>query len=346
MLYFCPLQRPDKPINLRHLRYFARIVEAGNITRAAEQLFISQPALGLQIRQLEQDLHVTLLSRHSRGVAPTKAGRILYEWACEILRQVDEAEREVVAAGRQEREGIVLGMTTGVMALIGRDMVVRTRQALPGVNLSLLEEMSGLLMDALEREKVDIALAYDVFERPGLLRVPLLQEEPLFVCAPSAAPEADPVQFADIIKWPLALPSSRDVIRRLLLETARRLAIEPPNVTLDISSISAMKSLVASGDAATIMPYGTVVDDIGRGRLVGRRIVNPTLKRTLYFVRSLRRAPIQNEDAVLDLLGAQVNVFRERMGPLATGLPALDAPLSAAVAHFDARGDAGDPVAE
>ncbi len=75
-------------------------------------------------------------------------------------------------------------------------------------------------------------------------------------------------------------------------------------MTLDISSISAMKSLVASGDAATIMPYGTVVDDIGRGRLVGRRIVNPTLKRTLYFVRSLRRAPIQNEDAVLDLLAA------------------------------------------
>jgi LysR family transcriptional regulator, nitrogen assimilation regulatory protein len=341
VLYFCGLNGGKNPINLRQLRYFARTVEAGNITRAAEQLFIAQPALGLQIRQLEQDLHVTLLSRHSRGVSPTKAGRVLYEWACEILRQVDEAEREVVAAGRQEREGVVLGMTTGVMALIGRDMVVRTRQALPSVNLNLLEEMSGLLMDALEREEVDIALAYDVYERPGLLRVPLLEEEPLFVCAPSAAPEADPVQFADVIRLPLALPSSRDVIRRLLLETARRLAIEPPNVALDISSISAMKSLVANGDVATVMPYGTVFDDIERGRLVGRRIVNPTLKRTLYFVRSLRRAPIQNENALLDLLGTLVRVLVERMGPLATGLPALDGPLSAAVASSDARADAG-----
>lgn len=326
----------DIPINLRQLRYFARIVEAGNITRAAEQLFTSQPALGLQIRQLEQDLNVTLLSRHSRGVLPTKAGRILYEWACEILRQVEQAEREVAAAGRQEREGVVLGMTTGVMALIGREIVVQTRQALPSVNLSLLEAMSGLLMDSLEREEVDIALAYDVHERPGLLRVPLLQEEPLFVCAPSMAPDADPVQFASIIKMPLALPSSRDVIRRLLQETARRLAIESPNVILDISSISAMKSLVAKGDVATIMPYGTVVDDIEQGRLVGRRIVNPTLKRTLYFVRSLRRAPIQNEDALLDLVGASVSVFMKRMGPLASGMPAMEGPLSAAVASADA----------
>ena len=89
-----------------------------------------------------------------------------------------------------------------------------------------------------------------------------------------------------------------------------------------------MKALVANGDVATVMPYGTVFDDIERGRLIGRRIVNPTLKRTLYFVRSLRRAPIQNENALLDLLGTLVRVFLERMGPLATGLPALDGPLS------------------
>jgi LysR family nitrogen assimilation transcriptional regulator len=328
-------------VNLRQLRYFARTVEAGSITRAAEQLFVAQPALGLQIRQLEQDLNVTLISRHSRGVSPTKAGRVLYEWACEILRQVDKAEREVVAAGRQEREGVILGMTTGVMRLIGRDMVVRTRQALPGVNLSLLEEMSGLLMDALEREEVDIALAYDVFERPGLLRVPLLEEEPLFVCSPSAAPATDPVQLTDVIRMPLALPNSRDVIRRLLLATAERLAIEAPNVTLDITSISAMKSLVASGDAATVMPYGTVVDDIESGRLVGRRITNPRITRTLYFVRSVRRAPIQNEGALLDLLGTTVRLYLERMGSLATALPALNGPLSEAVANVDVHGEPG-----
>ena len=326
-------------INLRQLRYFARIVEAGNITRAAEQLFVAQPALGLQIRQLEQDLDVSLLERHSRGVSPTKAGRILYEWACEILRQVDEAERQVVAAGRQEHESVVLGLTNGVMTLIGRDMVVATREQMPGVRLSLIEEMSGVLMDALEREEVDIALAYDVHERPGLLRVPLLEEELVFVCAPQRAPKADPVDFADIVGLTLALPGRRDVVRRQLQDTAKRLALAP-NVALDVSSISAIKDLVAHDDAATIMPYATVVDDLESGRLIGRRIANPTLKRNLYLARSLRRAPIKHEDALLDLLGTMVDQFCKRMGLLVTKLPTLDAPLSAGVSQAAQRNEA------
>jgi len=303
-------------------------------------LFVAQPALGLQIRQLEQDLQVTLLARHSRGVSPTKAGRMLYERACEILRQVDEAEREVVAAGRQEREGIVLGMTNGVMSLIGRDMAIRTRAELPAVNLSLIEELSAVLIDALEREQADIALAFDVHERPGLLRVPLLEDEVLLICAPAAAPAADPVQFADIIGMPLALPGSRDVIRRMLEETAKRLALTP-NVTLDVASLGTIKRLVAQGDAATIMPYGSAVDEIESGLLVARRIANPTLRRTLYFARSLRRAPIQNEDALIDLLGTMLNVFLQRLGPLGTRLPALEGPLSAAVAAAEVRADSG-----
>ena len=303
-------------------------------------MFVAQPALGLQIRQLEQDLQVTLLARHSRGVSPTKAGRMLYERACEILRQVDEAEREVIAAGRQEREGIVLGMTNGVMSLIGRDMAIRTRAELPVVNLSLIEELSAVLIDALEREQADIALAFDVHERPGLLRVPVLEDEVLLICAPAAAPAADPVQFADIIGMPLALPGSRDVIRRMLEETAKRLALTP-NVTLDVASLGTIKRLVAQGDAATIMPYGSAVDEIESGLLVARRIANPTLRRTLYFARSLRRAPIQNEDALIDLLGTMLNVFLQRLGPLGTRLPALEGPLSAAVAAAEVRADSG-----
>ena len=65
-------------MNLRQLRYFVSVVEAGNMTRAAEQLHVAQTALGMQIRQIEEDLGVALLVRHSRGVEPTKAGSLLH----------------------------------------------------------------------------------------------------------------------------------------------------------------------------------------------------------------------------------------------------------------------------
>ncbi len=317
-------------ISLRQLRYFVKTVDAGNITRAAEQLFVAQPALGLQIRQLEESLGVSLLSRHSRGVSPTRAGSLLYERAVEILRMVDDTQRVVAAAGRQDVEAVVLGLTHGVMALLGRDIVIGARDTLPGIALTLIEEMSVVLMDALEREELDIAVAYDIHQRPGLLRVPLIEEELVFVSSPAADPDDSPIAYRELIAQPLVLQGPRDVIRQQLEATAQRLAL-PVNAVLDVTAISAVKSLVAHGDGVTVMPYGTVLADVNSGRLKVRRIVDPPLKRTLYFARSSRRAQFKREPELVDFLGRMMNVFADRMGSLASRLPTLDAPLSQAV---------------
>jgi len=317
-------------ISLRQLRYFVRTVDAGNITRAAEQLFVAQPALGLQIRQLEESLGVSLLSRHSRGVSPTRAGSLLYERACEILRMVDDTQRVVAAAGRQDVEAVVLGLTYGVMALLGRDIVIAARDELPGIQLTLIEEMSIVLMDSLEREELDIAVAYDVHRRPGLLRVPMIEEELVFVSSPSTDPDDRPIAYRELIARPLVLQGPRDVVRQQLEATAQRLAL-PINAVLDVTAISAVKSLVAHGDGVTVMPYGTVIADVTAGRLKVRRIVDPPLKRTLYFARSSRRAQFKREPELVDFLGRMMNVFAERMGSLANRLPTLDTPLSQTV---------------
>jgi LysR family transcriptional regulator, nitrogen assimilation regulatory protein len=72
-------------LNLRQLRYFVTAVDLCNITRAAKKLHVAQPALGLHIRELEAELGVTLLHRHSRGVEPTTAGQLLYSRANLVL---------------------------------------------------------------------------------------------------------------------------------------------------------------------------------------------------------------------------------------------------------------------
>jgi DNA-binding transcriptional LysR family regulator len=72
----------------------------------------------------------------------------------------------------------------------------------------VVEEMSVVLMDALERDEIDIAFAYDVHERPGLLRVPLLEEELLFVTSAGEPASDEPIEFADVIRRPLVLRAS------------------------------------------------------------------------------------------------------------------------------------------
>ena len=300
---------------------------------------MAQPALGLQIRQLEQELGVSLLSRHSRGVSPTRAGQLLYERACDILRLVDESERQVKAAGRLEREGIVLGLTNGFMNIVGRELILQARRDLPAVNLSLVEERSVVLVDGLERHEIDIALAYEVHERPGLVRVPLVEEDMLFVSKPGkfdAATAALPIDFVDVLSHRLVLPGQRDGVRQQLLATAKRLALDV-NVMLDVSSISMMKTLVAHGDADAVMPYGNAIEDIERGQLAGRLITNPRLKRTLYLARSLRRAPFKYESELLEVLATVSRNFATRLGHLARPLDALSTPLHATLAALQAR---------
>ncbi len=107
------------------------------MTRAADHLNVAQPALGLQIRQLEDDLGSILLTRHSRGVKPTPAGRTLFERAQKILALVDETRAEMLALRGATSETLRLGITPSIMSLIGYDLLVEAREAMPPVFLSV-----------------------------------------------------------------------------------------------------------------------------------------------------------------------------------------------------------------
>src|SRR5215213_4316516 len=281
-------------INLRQIRYFVRVIEVGNITRAAEQLNVAQPALGLQIRQLEQELGVDLLVRHSRGVLPTEAGRILFDRANTILQLVQETQQEIKSLGTIEREVVALGLTPSIMLQIGSDMLLDARESMPGVFLSLSEELSFVLVEALERGELDLAFAYEVTERPGLVLQPILREELVYVAAPFKAPAGETITFSEALNQDLVLAGEKDSIRRLVEASAERLSL-PVHVPFEAQSVSAMKAVVSRGAAASIMPYGTAIEELKRGMLVSRRITEPAITRTLYLIRSSRRGTFKHE---------------------------------------------------
>lgn len=300
-------------MNLRQLRYFAQTVEAGNITRAAEQLYVAQPALGLQIRQLEEELGVPLLIRHSRGVTATESGKLLYDRARDVLRQVDSIKQEVMAHTSTTAESITLGLTPGLGKLFGAGLMVRVRDDMQGVSLSVVEEMSFVLVDAIERDEVHLALAYEVTERPGLARVPLFDEELLFVT--SDASETSPISLSDVLKQPMVLAGERDHVHQLVMQAAGRLGIEPI-IDFEASSVSIMKSLVVEGSAVSIMPYGSVIGELQRGELTGRKIEDGQLVRTLYLVHSSRRVPLIHEDELVELIKFHIRNALRKVDPM------------------------------
>lgn len=89
-------------MTFKQLRYFLGVVDAGSFTRAAESIHVAQPAIGMQIAHLEDELGIALLVRHSRGVRPTKAGAFLAEQAVAILAEVERV-RQAITAMRHQR---------------------------------------------------------------------------------------------------------------------------------------------------------------------------------------------------------------------------------------------------
>ncbi|MFN4128417.1 MAG: LysR family transcriptional regulator [Paracoccaceae bacterium] len=271
-------------MNLKQLRYFVRAIEVGNITHAAEKLHIAQTALGMQIRNLEEELGVPLLKRHSRGVEPTLAGEVLQRHALDILSRVESAKIDVKTAAGNDRLQINIGVTPSIMRLVGDEILEDAKEDLPEVSLRLIEEFSFVLQQALERDELHYALTYNTPNEHWFVRRPLLEEDLMFATSPDQANGRGTITFTEAIRTELALASRQDVVYSLVHNEADRLGL-PVNVAYEVQSVRAIKNLVAKGAATSILPHGAMVEEMRRGFIVPHLIERPRITRTLFLVR-------------------------------------------------------------
>ncbi len=146
-------------INLRQLRYFVGIAEVGNITKAAEQLNVAQPTLGLQIRQLEQALQTELLLRHSRGVVLTKRGADLIENARRIVTMLDETAAAMRAPPLDGPVRIGIPEEYG-HAILSRALSAFSRRHAQ-VEVTVRYAHSPAQMQALAEGELDLAVVFE-----------------------------------------------------------------------------------------------------------------------------------------------------------------------------------------
>ena len=172
-------------IELRRLRAFVTVVEEGNITRAAERLFIQQPPLTRLLQGLEDELGVTLLQRLPRGVRVTEAGGVLFEEARALLARAERLREAVQRAARGEQGHIAIGFTSSAaLHPFVPNLLRRYRDIQPGITTQLEEAGSGELMEALLEQRLDAAFVRSPASGiPGLSVEPVLSE-PMIVALP------------------------------------------------------------------------------------------------------------------------------------------------------------------
>lgn len=277
----------------------------------------------MQIRNLEEELGVALLRRHSRGIEPTPAGELLYRRALEILEAIERARQEVMSFADVEREVLRFGLTPSTMLLLGPDLVLEAREAMPGIFLSLVEELSFALVAALEAGDLDAALTYQAPARATLSSRALYEEDLLLVSSPEMDPSSDPIPFRELARRDLVLAGERDIVRGLVEATAARLSV-PVNVVYEAQSIAATRNLVAKGIASAIIPYGSVAGELASGTLGARRITAPAVARTLYLVR--RGGALSHESEFEGFVARILATLTARLGDLHRPLGGLASP--------------------
>jgi LysR family nitrogen assimilation transcriptional regulator len=289
-------------MNLRRLKYFVKIVDVGSLTQAAELLFIAQPALSQQLATLEGEVRQQLLVRTKRGVTPTEAGKVLYRHAQIILRQCDQAQVDMDAAGQGVSGQVSVGLAPGTAASALALPLLRTVRARhPGILLYLNENYGSTLSELIMNGRMDLAVLYGDKAVHGLTFLPLLKE-PLFLVGPASVPApAQPVRLADLRDIELFLPRPYNVVRKLVDAAFTRIGMVP-RIAAEIESAFTLTAAIADGLGATVLPASMAREVTSSCGAWQFQIVDPVIEAPLALCQSDHLPLSEPAQAVKEIL--------------------------------------------
>lgn len=250
-------------MNLKQLTYFVKIVEAQNMTRAAEGLHIAQPALSQQIALLEDALGVKLLSRSSRGIQTTVQGDLLYRHAKTILRQVDNTR---ILLSKQDGEvtgNVAVGMPSSTARLLALRLMRLVKEHHPSIVLEIVDVPSADLTSLVAHGRVDFSLVPDPQRPKNMDFLPLFREELYLMTCPGTIEGSGKVSLKTVSTLPLMLPSLPNTLRSRLEHAFLKMHLEV-NLFGEASTSAILIPAVRAGLAATVLPYSSAHEEIGK----------------------------------------------------------------------------------
>ena len=288
------------------LRYFVAVAEAGNFSRAAVKLNMTQPALSRQIRKLEDELRSSLFYRHGRGVSLTDVGRRLCETAKPILQQLADVKDEIVDNAHRPSGSVVLGVPPSIGNSLAAPLAQKFREVCPGATLRVREGFSSTLLEWIEAGRLDVAVLYDARRDRNLLVSPVLLEDFFLIQSAGRSQDNSMLSMTDIAKLNLVLPGPENGFRRVV-DAAARAANLDLSISMEIDSVAALKQLVGSVKGlATILPFGAVHEEVAGQRLSARPIDSTDMRALLVIATPPHRAVTKAGRVLMRLIQTEI----------------------------------------
>ncbi len=244
----------NEPFEIRQLRYFLEVADAGSFSRAAQRLRVSQPAVSQQLRDLETGVRAVLLQRRGKRTSLTPAGLLFQEHARAILRQIDQSLQEL-SSGPGELHGILrVGVIPYLDVALMPKLLGLFSKENPGIDMSILEISSTDIETMLEEGRMDVGLGWVTRHSPNLRYEHLCDDQFTIVVA-----ETHPWSKRRVVELSelhgqriLQLPDTY-VMRRMTDEMCRSCRIRPRTVA-EINSIETLLRSLEPLEAAALMP--------------------------------------------------------------------------------------------
>jgi LysR family nitrogen assimilation transcriptional regulator len=308
-------------LQLRHLRYFVKIVEAGSISRAAAMIHVAQPALSQQISELEQRLGVALLQRHARGVRPTQPGLVLYREASAILKQIEQLPSLLRSTGGEPEGAVSLGMSTTLADELGGPFLQACRAALPKVLVQFRLTDSETMKQQIVNHELDMAVVFEDDVTAGFARRTLFRQRLYYAATRLPEGHARALPISALAELPLVMPTAPNVTRGVL-ERAFASAGVQPDVVSEGNQLGSVLSIVRLGLAGTVLPKGSGLTDPATGAPMAFLPVEPPLYLTASVVWSRDAAPSRAGEALLSVLIEFMEAYAREAG--APGLETIE----------------------
>ncbi len=243
-----------KQNRLKQLRAFCHASRTGNISEAAEQLFLSQPTVSLQIQALERELDITLFERKGPKIKPTPEGKLLYDLSNSLVEGMDKLHETFASnLGRMESGNLTIAAGESTILYILPDFVARYNQLYPQIHLQLMNVTGRDGMALIRSDKADFAVGSMMDVPDDVIYEPIFTYNPVLITPPEhPLAEKENITLEDISPYGLILPPSHLSTWRVV-DMAFRQQNLSFNVSLEAGGWEIIKKYVELGMGVSIV---------------------------------------------------------------------------------------------
>lgn len=294
-------------MNLRHLAVFYAVAETGSLSKAAERLYITQPAVSRQLKSLEDALGLVLLDREPRGVRLTEAGQVLADYAGRIFALSARAHASMEEISSLKSGRLSLGASTTIGNYLLPPVLADFRALHPDMDIHLEIGNTDAIQRLLLEDRIDFGFTEGFVEHQEL-ESRIFTHDELAIIAPADHPLAggDATDLASLCPYPWVMREPGSGTQAVLERILSKHGCSEPRAVFTLGSTEAVKGAVLAGAGIAGVSYLTVINEINVGTLVRIPCRDAAFQRPLHQVRHRNRHAVPAVNAFLDLLAQSV----------------------------------------